>query len=563
MTQITGAEAAVRMLQAHGVTHVFGLCGDTSLPFYDALARLDHGITHVLTRDERHAAYMADAYARITGKPGVCEGPSGGGATYILPGVIEANESSVALLSITSDVPVTARGRYPLTELDQKGLFAPLTKWNGVADHVGHIPDMFRKAFRTITTGRPGAAHIGLPYDLQKQLVDESTVWAQAEHARFPAYRTGPNVACVQAAAEALLSAQKPVFIAGGGVIISGACAQLATIAELLDAPVASTVSGHGAIADSHPLSVGVVGTNGGTPETREIVAAADLVVFIGCRAGSTTTEHGVVPGRDVRIVHIDVDPMVIGANYRCEAALVGDARLCLDALYAELSRQLSGKVRNTGAAERLLVLRQRKRENFLRLARSEERPIRPERVIAALQSALADDAIIVADPGTPCPYFSGHFEFNGAGRRFITNRAHGALGFSLAAAIGAWHGSPSSQVVAAMGDGSFGFCVGELETLVRYGIPVAIIVFSNASYGWIKASQKSGYDQRYFSVNFTRTDHAAIARAYGMKAWMVSDPAEVDAAIRAAVRHDGPALVDVIAQPLEESAVPVSQWMG
>lgn len=563
MTQITGAEAAVRMLQAHGVTHVFGLCGDTSLPFYDALARLDHGITHVLTRDERHAAYMADAYARITGKPGVCEGPSGGGATYILPGVIEANESSVALLSITSDVPVTARGRYPLTELDQKGLFAPLTKWNGVADHVGHIPDMFRKAFRTITTGRPGAAHIGLPYDLQKQLVDESTVWAQAEHARFPAYRTGPDVACVQAAAEALLFAQKPVFIAGGGVIISGACTQLAAIAELLDAPVASTVSGHGAIADSHPLSVGVVGANGGTPETREIVAAADLVVFIGCRAGSTTTEHGAVPGKDVRIVHIDVDPMVIGVNYRCEAALVGDARLCLDALYAELSRQLSGKVRNTGAAERLLVLRQRKRENFLRLARSEERPIRPERVIAALQSVLADDAIIVADPGTPCPYFSGHFEFNSPGRHFITNRAHGALGFSLAAAIGAWHGSPSSQVVAAMGDGSFGFCVGELETLVRYGIPVAIIVFSNASYGWIKASQKSGYDQRYFSVDFTRTDHAAIARAYGMKAWTVSDPAEVDAAIRAAVRHDGPALVDVIAQPLEDSAVPVSQWMG
>lgn len=563
MTQITGAEAAVRMLQAHGVTHVFGLCGDTSLPFYDALARLDHGITHVLTRDERHAAYMADAYARISGKPGVCEGPSGGGATYILPGVVEANESSVALLSITSDVPVTARGRYPLTELDQKALFAPLTKWNGVADHVGHIPDMFRKAFRTITTGRPGAAHIGLPYDLQKQLVDESAVWAQGEHARFPAFRTGPDAACVQAAAQALISAKKPVFIAGGGVIISGACAQLAAIAALLDAPVASTVSGHGAIADNHPLAVGVVGTNGGTPETREIVADADLVMFIGCRAGSTTTEHGAVPGRDARIVHIDIDPQVVGANYRVEAALVGDARLCLDALLAELSRQLSGKARSTGAAERLRGLRQRKHEAFLRLARSEERPIRPERIIAALQSALPDDAIIVADPGTPCPYFSGHFEFNNAGRRFITNRAHGALGFSLAAAIGAWHASPSSPVVAAMGDGSFGFCVGELETLVRYGIPVKIIVFSNASYGWIKASQKSGYDRRYFSVDFSRTDHAAIARAYGVKAWTVADPNDVDATIRAALQHDGPALVDVIAQPLEDSAVPVSQWMG
>jgi acetolactate synthase I/II/III large subunit len=172
---VTGAEAAVRMLQLHGVRHVFGLCGDTSLPMYDALARLDHGIDHVLTRDERSAAYMADAYARVTGRVGVCEGPSGGGATYILPGVIEANESSVGLVSITSDVPVTARGRYPLTELDQRALFQPLTKWNSVADHVSAIPHLFRTAFRAATTGRPGAAHIGLPYDLQKQSFDDAT----------------------------------------------------------------------------------------------------------------------------------------------------------------------------------------------------------------------------------------------------------------------------------------------------------------------------------------------------------------------------------------------------
>lgn len=563
MTQLTGAEAAVRMLQAHGVKHIFGLCGDTSLPFYDALARLDHGMEHILTRDERHAAYMADAYARVTGRPGICEGPSGGGATYILPGVIEANESSVALLSITSDISVTARGRYPLTELDQKGLFAPLTKWNGVADHVTHIPGMFRKAFRAITTGRPGAAHIGLPYDLQKQSIDAADVWAQAEHSRFPAFRTGPDPESVAAATEAVLSAKNPMFIVGGGVILSGACAELVALAELLDAPVASTVSGHGAIPDNHPLAVGVVGTNGGTDETREVIAAADLVIFVGCRAGSTTTEHGAVPGKATRIVHIDVDPMVVGANYQYEAALVGDALLSLTALRNAISSQLEGKARGTGAADRLVAQKQAKRDAFLKLAHSDERPIRPERVLARLQAALPADAIIVADPGTPCPYFSGHFDFNQSGRRFITNRAHGALGFSMAAAIGAWHGSPSSKIVAAMGDGSFGFCVGEMETLIRYNIPLTLIVFSNASYGWIKASQKSGYEKRYFSVDFTRTDHAAIARAYGLKAWTVEDPADLDGAIKAAIAHDGPTLIDVIAQPLEDSAVPVSQWMG
>jgi len=563
MASVTGAEAAVRMLQRHGVRHIFGLCGDTSLPFYDALARLDHGMEHILTRDERSAAYMADAYARVTGRVGICEGPSGGGATYILPGVVEANESSVALLSITSDVPVTARGRYPLTELDQKALFAPLTKWNAVADEVSQIPHLFRTGFRAATTGRPGAAHIGLPYDLQKQSLDVAQLWAQAEHGRFPAFRAGPDPALVEAAADALLAARRPVFIVGGGVIISGASPELVALAELLDAPVASTVSGHGAIPDNHPLAVGVVGANGGVDETREAVAAADAVIFVGCRAGSTTTEHGSVPGRDVPIVHIDVDPMVVGANYRIEAGMVGDARLCLAALGKEVARGLDGKARSTDAAARLAGLRQAKRAKFERLAHSTDTPIRPERVLAALQAALPADGVIVADPGTPCPYFSGYFDFDTSGRRFITNRAHGALGFSLPASVGAAYGRPGTRVVAAMGDGSFGFAVGELETIVRKNLPITLVVFSNSSFGWIKASQKDGYGGRYFSVDFNRSDHARIAEAFGVKAWSVRDPAEVEYAIRAALAHDGPSLVDVISQPLEESAVPVSKWMG
>ena len=563
MTQLPGADAAVRMLQLHGVKHVFGLCGDTSLPFYDALCRLDHGMEHVLTRDERHAAYMADAYARVSGRVGVCEGPSGGGATYILPGVIEANESSVALVSITSDVPVTARGRYPLTELDQKALFRPLTKWNTVVDHVSQIPHVFRTAFRAATTGRPGACHIGLPYDLQKQQVDEADLWANAHHARFPAFRTAPDPDLVSAAADVILAARRPAFVCGGGVIISGASDELIALAELLDAPVASTVSGHGVIPDDHSLAVGVVGANGGTDQTRDAISAADTVIFIGCRAGSTTTEHGTVPARDVPIVHIDIDPMVVAANYRIEAGMVGDARLCLTALGRELAARLEGRARSSDAAQRLAGLRAEKRARFDALSHSDERPIRPERVLAALQAALPADAIVVADPGTPCPYFSGYFDFNRTGRRFITNRAHGALGFSLAAAVGAWFASPTSKVAAVMGDGSFGFCVGELETLVRKSVPLTLVVFSNSSYGWIKASQKDGYGQRYFSVDFNRSDHARIAEAFGLKVWRVEDPSQVDAAIRAAVAHDGPALVDVISQPLEESAVPVSRWMG
>src|SRR6185295_13863840 len=197
MDQINGAEAAVRMLQENGVRHIFGLCGDTSLPFYDALARLDHGIDHVLTRDERSAAYMADGYARVTGRPGVCEGPSGGGATYLLPGIVEANESAIPVLGITSDVSVGARGKFPLTELDQQSLYRPLTKWNTTIDRADQVPHAVRTAFRAMTTGRPGATHICLPYDVQKHEIDASEVWAQPGHDHFPAYRSRPNAADV------------------------------------------------------------------------------------------------------------------------------------------------------------------------------------------------------------------------------------------------------------------------------------------------------------------------------------------------------------------------------
>ena len=310
MNRLSGAEAFVRMLQLHGVRHVFGLCGDTSLPLYDALYRLDHGISHVLTRDERSAAYMADAYARVTGRVGVCEGPSGGGATYILPGVVEANESSIPVLAVTTDIAVGARGRYVLTELDQEALFRPLTKWTRVIDRADQIPGAVRGAFRHMTTGRPGAAHIGLPFDVQRDPVDDAAVHADATLGTYPARRAAPDPAAIEAAAQAILSAERPLLICGGGPVIAGATAELGALAELLDAPVATTISGQGSIAEDNPLALGVVGSNGGTPETRAVIDQADLIVFVGCRAGSVTTERWrhPAPGK-VRVVHIDVDP--------------------------------------------------------------------------------------------------------------------------------------------------------------------------------------------------------------------------------------------------------------
>ncbi len=558
---MTGAEAMVRMLEAYGVRHIFGLCGDTTLPFYDAMARLDHGITHFLTRDERHAGYMADGYARVTNRPGICEGPSGGGATYILPGVVEANESSIPILAITTDVATTSAGKYPLTELDQKALFQPLTKWNGVLTDAAALPATVRRAFREMTTGRPGAAHLAFPFDTQKAETPADAIWVDPAHQVFPATRTAPDPGAIAEAAALLSGAKRAVIICGGGPVIAGSEAALARLARRLDCPVATTVSGQGSIAETDPLAVGVVGSNGGVPSTRAVVDEADLVLFVGCRAGSVTTERWRSPSHSTQIIHIDSDPAVIGANYNTAVGLTGDAALALAALDAALE-DLGMTARHDGVT-RAAKAWEGKLAEFRPLAESTERPIRPEAVVAALMDTLPENATIVADPGTPCPYISAHYRWPTTGRHFITNRAHGALGYALAAAMGAHVGRPEAPTVSLMGDGSFGFACGEFETLVRYNIPVTSIVFSNATYGWIKAGQNSGFGQRYYNVDFGRTDHAAVASAFGVRSWTVEDPTTLRQTLREALAHDGPTLIDVISQPLHEASAPVSEWVA
>ena len=558
MNRLTGAEAVVRLLQAHGVSHVFGLCGDTSLPLYDALQRLDHGITHVLTRDERHAAYMADAYARVTGRPGVCEGPSGGGATYILPGVVEANESSIPLLALTTDIGTASRGRFVLTELDQAALFRPLTKWNAVIDRAEDVPRLLRRAFREMTGGRPGAVHLGLPFDVQKAPLDEHDLGADP----VPPPPVAPDPTALLRAARLLHDAERPVIVCGGGVHNAGAWNELAMLAERLGVPVATTISGKGALADDHPLCLGVVGSNGGTPETRAVLDEADVVVFVGCRAGSVTTERWrhPAPGK-ARIVHIDVDPRVMGANYPTEAPVVANARLALEALAAETKLRRGAPFRDARA--RVAEAKAAKFARFQELATADEAPICPERLVATLQDLLPEEALVLADPGTPCPYLSAYGRQRQPGRRFLSNRAHGALGWSLGAVVGAAIGRPEAKCVAVMGDGSFAMGCGELETIRRLGLPVTLIVVSNAVFGWIKAGQRAGFGARYFSVDFSRTRHADVARAFGLDAWTVEDPAELRPALKRALAADGPTLVDVVCQPLHEAAAPVSEWIA
>ena len=554
---MNGAEAMVRLLEANGVEYIFGLCGDTSLPFYDALCTLDHKIKHILTRDERHASYMAEAYARVTGKIGICEGPSGGGATYIIPGVIEANESSVGLIAITSDVARSSVGKYPLTELRQDELFKPLTKWNAILENAKNLPSLIRKAFRVSSTGRPGATHLCFPIDVQKSEIDPSDIWSQKDFSTFPAWPTRSSKEKIKDFVKIIEQSSKPLIICGGAILFSKAEKKFKEIVEKYNIAVASTISGKGSLEDDHQNYLGVVGSNGAVLETREVVQNADLVIFIGCRAGSVTTEKWQYPNRNQKIIHIDNDPEVISANYKTELSIVSDAKLFLEDLQ-EIGLQ---KVFN--GTEDIKKSKESKWKNFYNLAKSSSLPIKPERIVSDLNSVLPDDCYIVADAGTPCPYFSAFFKLKKSGKYFLTNRAHGALGYALPAAIGVQIGRPNNRVVSVMGDGSFGLAVGELETAIRLKLPIIFIVLSNSVYGWIKAGQKTSFEERYYSVDFTRTNHAEVAKAYGLDSFRVEKPEDIQKTVEKALSLNKPCLVDIISEPLQDAKAPVSEWIA
>jgi len=555
---LNGAEALVKLLDKYDVRHIFGLCGDTSLPFYDALHRLNHSIKHILTRDERSASYMADGYARVTGKVGICEGPSGGGATYIVPGVVEANESSISVISFTSDVPTTSYGHFPLTELDQEALFKPLTKWNCVLSKPKNFAKDIRRAFKESTTGKPGSCHLALPFDTQTAEVSEKEIWIDKKHTRFPAEPKKPNLNKLKKIINEISKSKNPIIISGGAIKNAFAEKELQNLVEKLNIVFATSVTGKGTLSDDHPNSLGVVGSNGGSIFTREVLNNSDLVIFLGCRAGSVTTEKWQYPDKKKKIIHIDIDPSVIDANYKSHISLIAEIKSTLI--------EINKLIRSHDFKGDLIVknVKKKKFKRFIELSEDNKSPIKPEKIVRELNNQLPKDTYVVVDPGTPCPYFAAYYNFKKSGRYFITNRAHGALGYALPASIGVQIGKPSNRVISVMGDGSFGFAVGELETAVRLKLPIIFIVISNSVYGWIKAGQKTRFNKRYFSVDFNRTDHCKVADAYGLKTFKVEKPQELKSQISEAINYkSGPCLIDIITQPLQDANAPVSEWIA
>lgn len=559
----TGADLLVDGLARAGVSTVFGVPGDTGVVFYDALYRRSTDIRHILARDERHAAFMADAYARTTGTVGVVEVSSGGGSTYVVGGLGESYAASVPVLVIASDIQATSRGTGALTEMDQQSLFSAVTKWQGVVESAADLSAMLAEALRQATTGRPAPVALIVP----ENVLDEeppaylARVDLASDAVTTPREQPSADADAVRRAAELLASATRPAIVAGSGVHWSRAWSELAALVDYAGIPVATTIHGKGAVSDDSAWYLGVVGGNGGSERANAYLRTADTVLFVGSRANATDTDGWTAPPRNgPKVIQIDIDSERAGRNFPGSIGLVGDASAILRALHSAIA---------PGDPERGNVLSSWIAEHAARRG-----PVVIDDVLHALLSAPAviqvlyevvagRPHLVLADPGTPTPHVADLWRTPVPGRTVLAPRGHGPMGYAIPAAIGASLARPDATVMAVTADGSFAMSCGELETVARLGLPIIYVQLTNFSLGWIKMLQHLYTDRRYFSVDPGPTDAVLVAQASGLDSVRVHSLAHLRDAVLSAIEARRAIYIDVPVHHLIDEVPPVSSWQA
>ena len=560
-----GSEVLVKMLIGYGVDTIFGVPGDTNVPLYKALDELGDEIQHVMARDERSAGFMADAYARISNKVGVYEAPSGAGAMYALPPLAESNASSVAVILFTIDVPLAGEGRGVITELDCKALFDPVSKASIQVKSADKIPEIVRRAFRTATTGKPGAVHVVVPEDILQAEVDENSISLHVEEEckSFPAIRSVAPTEKLRELLDLVAAAKRPLVVAGGGVNRSGARQELLQFTERFGIPVVSTITGQGAVQPNHPLEIGVIGDNGFHPHANKALEESDLTMYLGSKVGSVVSIGWTFPSNrpERKIVQVDIDPDVLANNTRNTLSISGDVKAVL-AEILKLENAPSGDF--SAWVDEVNTWRRSFWENAEVLFNERTSPVRPEPFVQAFNQRIKAPVNVLSDAGTPTPYLTRFLRMSDAGSHFIIPRAYGGLGYAIPAVVGAWFAEPEQRPIGLFGDGSLGMTAGELETLVRLRCPAILIHFNNACFGWIKGLQRlDGYDNdNCYSVDFGATRASAVAEAFGLKAWHVTDMDELESALDKAFAMDGPCFIDIVVESLAERVPPVYSWL-
>lgn len=559
--KMRGADALVELLKSHDVEYIFGVPGDTSMAFHDAMRINKDEITHILCRDERNAAYSADAYARMSGKTGVVEVPSGGGALYVVPGVSEANVSNIPLMCIASEISMASDETCALTDCNQVDLFNAVTKWNTKIKQGSKISHIMKKAFRMSTGGVSGAVGLTFPENILREEVEfsEEDLKGPDYIGEFAPFKNSITKSDVNKLIQLLENAKKPIILAGGGVHLSGAHEELEKFADNFNLPVVTSIDGKGSVSEMRPNALGVVGANGGSEEANDVLKSADLVIVFGSKLNNVTTMGKRLIVKDAKVVHIDLSEEVIGNNIKVDLPIMCDIKSLLsevNALFLEGNNN-DLKEWNEFAIAKLKEKRNRIDEEY----KLESELILPAQVFKVLEEITDENAVFVADAGTPTPYLSSYIRLKKAGKNTVIPRGHGALGYALAASIGAQVARPEAKVISMFGDASFGMALGDLETAKRYNLPIVFVNFQNNAYGWIKTIQTLYYEENYFGVDFGGIDAVKIAEGFGLKGKSISKNEEIEEAFKWAIELNEPVLINLVIEPPTGNIPPVYQW--
>jgi len=544
---MSGAKALVEALKRENVEVIFGIPGGAILPVYDVLYSAD--IKHILMRHEQCAAHAADGYARASGRVGVCMSTSGPGATNLVTGIANAYMDSSPIVAITGQVPRPFIGKDAFQETDIIGITTPITKCNFQVRSVAEIPKIVKTAFYIASTGRRGPVLIDLPRDVQLE-EDEMNFDDKIELRGYkPVY--DPHPLQVEKAVNLLLQAERPVIVAGGGVIASNASQELIALSELLMAPVATTLMGKGAMPEDHPLSLGMLGMHG-TVAANYLVQETDVLLAVGMRFSDRSTGNIKTFCPNGKIIHIDIDASEIGKNIRPHVPIVADAKRALQAIYARIVEKFNRRER-TAWFNRIQELKRMHEE----IIKSDNERIRPPALMAEIRRLLPNDAIITTEVGQNQMWAALYLKVYKP-RTFISSGGLGTMGFGFPAAIGAKVACPKVPVVDIAGDGSFIMTEQDLASSVAWNIPVTVIVLNNSVLGMVAQWQRLFYGRRYSAIDLKGLpDFVKLAEAYGAQGFRAQSIEEFRRALKSALNSDVTTVIDVPISS-EENVLPM-----
>jgi acetolactate synthase I/II/III large subunit len=544
--KMTGAQCLADMLKGYGVSHVFHVPAVLRTTFAEMERRTEIKRLHV--HGEKAAAYMADGYARASGKPGVCMAQVIG-ALNLAAGLRDAWLAHAPVIAMTGGREPKTKFRKVYQEIDDMPAFEPVTKFNATVDDVARFPDMVRQAFRSAVTACPGPVHLQFRGNEGQVDAEEADMepLVEPQFARVPPFRPEPDETSLRAALTILQDAARPVIVAGGGVRASGAASELVALAEALQIPVATSLNGKDAIAGNHPLSVGVVGTYSRESANR-VVNAADLVAFIGTETGGMTTHFWAVPQIGAPAIQIDIDPEALGRNYPLNAAVNGDAKTILARMLTHADRGSAAKRKNWIGEVQTIC--RAWREKYQPALTSDALPIRPERLCHELTRHVPDDAIVVVDTGHAGMWMGGMFDLTSPRQSYMRSAGH--LGWAFPAGLGAKCACPERPVVTFTGDAGFWYHIAEVETAARWNINAVTVVNNNSGGN----QSKRGFDRVYGGKQtekarelwtFSKTDFARIAQDMGALGIRVEQASAFPAALAQALAAQRPAVIDVV----------------